>query len=179
MIGEESGMEPARPDRKWRIGRQQLIGLSLLIIPLVAMLVAVVWPLLFPKPMRWPEVMICDQQLKQIGMALRMYAEDNDDTLPPAGSWQEAVAEYVRDGEVFTCPTTGKRYVFDDNPSGKILLKIANQDRVPVAWDAATDEGRGPHQRYAGEWGFNVVFLDAHSKWLDEATFSELMTTRR
>ncbi len=31
MMGEARCVEPARPDRKWRIGRQQLIGLGCLL----------------------------------------------------------------------------------------------------------------------------------------------------
>ncbi len=171
---EQRNRKPAEPiHRGWRIGRQQLVGLWLLTIPLVAILAALVWPLVFPRPIP-SKFMICLSQLKQIGIALRLYAEDNDDTLPPAGSWQEARAEYVRDGEVFTCPTTGKPYLFNDNLAGKTLPKIANQDQVALAWEARADDGSSPHHG-----GFNVVFLDGHSKWLDEATFSQLMTRER
>ena len=168
-------MGPAEPiNRGWRIGRQQHIGLLLLMIPLVAILAAVVWPLLFPKPMRWPNRLICDSNLKQIGLALIIYSDENDDTLPPAGTWQQTLAEYVPDVEVLTCPTTGKPYLFNDNLAGKILSKIANQDQVVLAWDPPADDGRPPHGG-----GFNVVFLDGHTRWLDEATSSELMTTER
>jgi len=167
-------MEPAEPiHRGWRIGRQQLIGMWWLMIPLVAILAALVCPLLLSRPIPH-QYMICLSQLKQIGIALRMYAEDYDDTLPPAGCWQAALAAYVRDEEVFTCPTTGKPYLFNDNLAGKILSKIANQDQVALAWDAPADDGRPPH----GGSGFNVAFL-GHVQRLDEATFSELMTGER
>lgn len=170
---EQRNRKPAEPiSRGWRIGRQQLVELSLLIIPLVAILAAITFPV-FDHGGKTPRTQ-CLSQIKQIGLALHMYAEDNDDTLPPAGPWQEAVAAYVRDGEVFTCPTTGKPYVFNDNLAGKTLSKSPNPEQVPLAWDAPDDDGSPPHDR-----GFNVVFLDGHSKWLDATAFGELMTGER
>jgi hypothetical protein len=52
---------------------------------------------------------LCNSNLKAIGVALRQYAEDYDDTLPPANLWTDALTPYVRDAKVFHCPSAGKR----------------------------------------------------------------------
>lgn len=63
----------------------------------------------------------CQSNLKRIGLALVMYAQDNDDTLPrswygrDAGpsdnstnyKWMDAIFPYVKEQNVFTCPRDG------------------------------------------------------------------------
>lgn len=47
----------------------------------------------------------CINNEKQLALAVRMYADDNGEKLPPAGTWCDAINPMVGSGKVFQCPT--------------------------------------------------------------------------
>jgi prepilin-type processing-associated H-X9-DG protein/prepilin-type N-terminal cleavage/methylation domain-containing protein len=59
---------------------------------------------------------VCQSNLRQIGLAIQQYVQDNDGTyplqmsvrddggVPTAFSWQQAISPYVRNRQVFHCP---------------------------------------------------------------------------
>ena len=165
-------MGPAEPIRRgWRIGRQQHIGLLLLMIPLVAIGAAYLFPA-FARVKARKAQRACLSNLIMLHSAAMAYAEDNDGYLPRGVSWRDALLPHLPGGrDCSLCPATKKPYVFNDALSGSVIKKIPNPDKVALFWDAPADEGRPPHGG-----GFNVVFLNGHVQGLDEATFSELMT---
>ncbi|MCK4323915.1 MAG: hypothetical protein KAW89_05245, partial [Armatimonadetes bacterium] len=62
-------MEPAGPiNRGWRIGRQQHIGLLLLMIPLVAILAAILFPMFARESGSRSDP--CLDRIKMLGMAM-------------------------------------------------------------------------------------------------------------
>ena len=91
----------------------------------------------------------CASNLKQIGLALRQYAQDNNGFYPePDGyglgrtcSWPDRIFPYVRSEEIFECPETeGLTYkagcVEDDTSGGGITTFNGSYDmndlRVPL-----------------------------------------------
>ena len=172
-------MEPAGPvDRGWRIGRQQLVGLWLLTIPLVAIGAAYVFLLLNP-PCGTSSITLCLSNVVKVTGAVLEYAEQHNGTLPQSGTWRKDITPYFRDGaegseSLLRCPVTGKAYVLNGKLAGQTMNELGNPGGVPLVWDAHIDNGRPPH-----EGRFNVGFLDGHAKLVDEATFRELMTRWR
>ena len=147
-----------------------------------------VYPL-FAKSRR-PMQPACPANLKQLGTALRLYAEDYDDHLPPAkgaadlaGSLARGengfLTQYVRNDELWICrndprwrelkaSTSGPRvrpsYRWNDSLSGRALDEIAGPSLVPTLFD------REP-------WHYdkrNVVFVDGHVTWVEETDFQKL-----
>ncbi len=165
MVSSMGSEEPM--NRSWKIGRQQAIVLSLLIIPVVAMAVAILFPI-FARARARAQQLYCMSNVKDISLSLRHYADDHDGQLPASDSWQEAVTPYM--SEVLECPATGQVYIFNESLARKSLADIANPAQVPAAWDAPDKRGRPPHGG-----GFNIVFLDGHVRWVTEAEFRELM----
>lgn len=116
-----------------------------------------------------PRPPACTSNLKQLGLAFLIYADDYDDKLPPAGSWPQVALPYTRNEQIFVCPATRKRYIFNEALAGKDIEEIENWAEVPMCWDALTDDGKPPHHG-----GFNVAFLDGHVAWVKLDEFREL-----
>jgi hypothetical protein len=63
-------------------------------------------PKLHKDPMRPPRISVCLSNLKQLGFALHMYAQDNSKTYPTPDKWCDLIKPYIgRDAEVIMrCP---------------------------------------------------------------------------
>ena len=135
------------------VGAVVVMGLAVL-----AILAAILLPV-FGRARDKAQQTACMSNLKQIGVALHIYATENDDSLPPADSWREALEPYLQAEEVYMCPSTGEQYVFNEALGGQNIEAIGNPTEVPMAWDApsAYDPEIGPH---LGE--FNVLYVDGH-----------------
>ena len=141
------------------VGAVVLMGLAVL-----AILAAILLPV-FGRAKGMAQQTACINNLKQIGTAFHIYAADNDDKLPPADSWRQALEPYLDDREVYKCPGTGEQYVSNVALGGKNINEISNPMEVPMAWDApsAYDPEIGPH---LGE--FNVLYVDGHVATVDQ-----------
>ena len=163
--------------RGWRIGRQQFIVLSLLIIPLVAILTAILFPLFARSSGHRHDP--CLNRILMLGLSMRMYAQDNDGILPPASSWHEALLHDIEvdggwDEDAFICPKTKNPYVFNTTLAGQVINQVPKPEEVLLLWEAPAADGKPPHGG-----GFSVAFLDTHVQRLNEAAFRELMTRGR
>jgi len=47
----------------------------------------------------------CRSNLKQVAVGMMMYAQDYDEQLPPSGIWQDGVLPYIKNTQVFVCPS--------------------------------------------------------------------------
>jgi hypothetical protein len=85
-------------------------GLSLLMIPffLALMLPA------FAKAKQRAQSIQCVSQMKQLGLGLRMYANDNKEVFPPADTWCDSIQGYLGGSHVFQCKAdmSGQRSSF-------------------------------------------------------------------
>ena len=93
----------------------------LVVIAIIAILAAILFPV-FAQARERARMIACLSNMRQLGTALRMYAQDYDETYPmsrftsPGGDmmsgfvWKNAVFPYVKSTDVFACPS---------NPNGK------------------------------------------------------------
>ncbi len=99
-------------------------GLSLLMIPVLAGLML---PALAKAKQRAQSIN-CVSQMKQLALGLRLYANDNKDTFPPADTWCDSIQTYVGSSQIFQCraDTSGQRSSFALNKkvAGKDLAKV-------------------------------------------------------
>ncbi len=156
---------PSRPSsQKWII-IAVVAGAAFMLLAALAIFAAILFPV-FGRAKEKAQATACLSQVKQLGLALMMYAADHEETLPEADSWEDAIAEYAGDNEaLFTCPTTGQRYIFNEALSGVDLKDLDNPQETPMLWEPALDaEGLvGPH---GGQ--FNVGYADGHAKMVDK-----------
>jgi len=153
--------------------RQRARGFTLIELLVVIAIIAILASILFPvfsqaraKARRTQ----CQSNMRQLGLAIKMYETDNDDSLPfwsllggapgsnPTGypySWDEQIQEYVRNRDILSCPDNSygrgfRSYALPRYVSGLGLGMIPNAARtavlfekggyVPGSWMDATGE---------------------------------------
>lgn len=151
-------------------------GCLLLFIPILA---AILFPV-FAKAREKARQITCLTNLKQIGIAAQMYAQDNDQTLPPAGQWSDTLQPFLghrtEERPLFHCPAVPESaaygYAYNSRVAGKSVLHIASPDSTLLVYDSTTwtknasDPGTSlpPDGRHNN--GNNVSFADGHARWL-------------
>jgi len=146
-----------------------LSGITVISIPIVS---AIMFPV-FARARESSRQAACQSNLKQLALGTLMYAQDNGNRLPLKDNWREAIYPYVRNNEVFHCPTARNddSYAYNASLSGKSLGEIGNPADVVMLFD--TSGGRnaagGPElvdKRHLG--GFAAAFVDGHVRWMRE-----------
>jgi prepilin-type processing-associated H-X9-DG protein len=99
-------------------------GVFLLMLPVLA---ALLLPALAKAKMK-ASAITCMNHMRQLGLAAKMYATDNNEQLPTAANWCDALQKYVGAGTPFQCPL-GKpnqrsHFGFNANLAGVELNKI-------------------------------------------------------
>lgn len=118
--------------------------------------------------------------LKQIGLAMHMYANDHDDHLPPREQFVQSLDPYIGDNKrVFYHPRNKNPalgmfpdnidYVFSKTIPARIG-DIQNPAKTPVAWEKRSFNKRGTR---------GVLFADGHVETLSRGRFRALMRKRQ
>jgi prepilin-type N-terminal cleavage/methylation domain-containing protein/prepilin-type processing-associated H-X9-DG protein len=124
----------------------------LVVIAIIAILAAILFPV-FAKAREKARQISCVSNMKQIGLAVVMYAQDYDEMFPPKGvcangswewdGWETLVAPYVKNG-AHTGTATG-----DTNYSGSVFACPSNSNNT-----AATAFSAGAFQ-YSSDYACN------------------------
>jgi len=134
---------------------------------IVALLVA----LMFPAVSRVRESArraTCKSNLRQIGLACHMWADDNNEKFPP--DFASLVPTYIDNPKVFGCPSVRGSGGVAAGPDDSDYTYVPGRDAaLPgdfiLAYDKHTDNHRGD--------GFNVLYCDAHVEWRRSAQLKE------
>jgi prepilin-type N-terminal cleavage/methylation domain-containing protein/prepilin-type processing-associated H-X9-DG protein len=130
----------------------------LVVIAIIAILAAILFPV-FAQARERARMTACLSNMRQIGSALMMYAQDYDETLPyirfhgggacPKGShcyiWKNAIRPYLKSLDVLACPS---------NPYGKTHPGVGTD---PAVVGVGNGEGweEEPEQRMPISYGMN------------------------
>ena len=129
----------------------------------------------------------CLSNLKQMGLALHMYAQDNNEDFPQsAGAKAQAgnagsdggipggehlgllYDKYCSDPDLFACPTTRPSVLWAD-PVVETMVSYGYDARHtsthPADVAVASDESSGGNSTNHYGDGQNVLFIDGHVKW--------------
>jgi prepilin-type processing-associated H-X9-DG protein len=147
---------------------------AFVILIVLAVLAAILWPV---QPHRRRAIVTeCLSKLKQSGVAILIYQEDNDELFPLRDSWMDTTFEYRKRDEVLHCPLLQVEsknkdiygYCFNAelsaaktpaNPREKEMLF----ESVNLARNASGSLASLPSPgRHKGK--NNVVFADCHAK---------------
>ena len=131
----------------------------LVVIAIIAILAAILFPV-FARARENARRSSCQSNLKQIGLGLMQYTQDNDEHLPficvgqveRSGSddiyegytWQDEIFPYVKSEQVFNCPSASFRKT-DTNAVPYVYSDPANNPNGPAVrgtWDNATTHGK-------------------------------------
>src|SRR5215216_6026680 len=101
----------------------------LVVIAIIAILAAILFPV-FAQAREKARGAACLSNMKQIGLATMMYAQDHDDYLPYGYAytwpgqkelywWQDLCRPYVKNEAVYTCPSASPHILWNDlRPAG-------------------------------------------------------------
>ena len=94
----------------------------------------------------------CASNLKQIGLGIMMYAEDNDNLLPNDIT-KIAAAKYLATSDVFVCPSKNDATLIGYKYYGQdFKLNMQNAIKLAIAADKQNN-----HDQY-----INTLYLDGH-----------------
>lgn len=98
----------------------------LVVIAIIAILAAILFPV-FAKARENARRASCSSNMKQIGLGIMQYAQDNDETNPPRanglGNWRQLTQPYVKSYDLFKCPSDSDNKNIANDPSGSPLPK--------------------------------------------------------
>jgi prepilin-type processing-associated H-X9-DG protein len=125
----------------------------------------------------------CLSNLKQIGIANLMYAQDYDEQFPIASKWQEGTASYIKNDNIFHCPAVSPAtapsaehttYAFSSAMDRMKLSRLPDAKNNILTYES-TNFNRNANDavtslptpgRHQGQ--NNIGFADGHAKtWLD------------
>lgn len=139
---------------------EALVGVAIL-----AVLAAVMLPT-FARSREKARQVSCQSNLKQIALAMQMYAQDYQGRLPDALRWKEQLLPYTRNEALYGCPggegAGPGPYAMNARYSGATLADIPHPETAILAYDA--DEAGRPVARHNG--GTDCAFADGHVKWV-------------
>ena len=123
---------------------------------------------------RW---LCCASNLKRLTLAILMYAQDHQETLPPAETWGDAILPYLYNNEwYFVCPSAPDLvcgYAYNATYSEKKLGEIPHPEESLLLWDSDPGEWNhhqdgsdlSPADRHQGQ--INAGYVDGHTIVLD------------
>lgn len=120
----------------------------LAVLALVAFLATMLLPAL-SKSREQARRASCTSNLKQIGLALHMFAQDNDERFPP--TLEALYPNYLNTYEVFVCPICGRR-------------REISYDYISGLSESDPSDTIFAYCRHDPD-GTNVLYLDGHVKW--------------
>ncbi len=127
----------------------------------------------------------CKCNLRQIGLACHMYADDGDQCFPP--SFKDLFPDYIDNARIFACPSGSATW--RDYKTGEVTGKSSDYAYVPglradmpgefiLAYEKSLDN----HHRDGNPRGRNVLYADAHVDWWpakEEAEFQARLVEQR
>ena len=127
----------------------------------------------------------CLVNVKKLGFACRLYAQDHDGLLPTATDPEEFKAQtipYEPLPSFFVCPEARDEvgYVYNPMLPGRQTRTVYRPADTPMVWDAGARPGNvypfpgTTTSRHLG--GDNVTFADGHAKWFSADEISRLST---
>lgn len=160
----------------------------LVVIAIIAILAAILFPV-FAQARESARSTSCVSNMRQIGLSLRMYGQDYDETYPncrlwgPADGnlnlgliWKNVVIPYIKNKDIFRCPSNrysvgnpGNLTTGANNGQGEGWF-FERDAKMPIAYGMNTTVTTWLPANYGTEWGA--------SSWVDVSPMSDSRLTR-
>jgi len=126
-----------------------------------------------PHPMRQAS---CLNNVKNIELALIMYAQDSGGVGPPVPRWPDRLQPYLRSRQLYVCPKAPKLpvgYIYGAHVPLRPLHELAHPEAVLTLWEGDP----GVHTfAFRHNGALNVGYADGHAKGLtSEALYGALL----
>lgn len=135
----------------------------LVVIAVIAILASILFPV-FARAREKARQANCSSNVRQLAMAMLMYADDNDEVLPyfrtTENYWFEVIRPYIKNAQVFACPSAG-----GSKPDFCVGSNCCYQDSDP-AWAGGRSVGECyPALNRAGAISYTYGSYDETSGW--------------
>jgi prepilin-type processing-associated H-X9-DG protein len=151
----------------------------LLILPLI---MAIMLPAL-SKTKAMAQRVVCATNLKGLGIAMYVYANNYDDTLPTADKWCDLLTSQADVNPVsFRCasaPEVSFSYALNENLAGRGMKDVSPDVVMLFEADAGPNAVGGPEMLVSDRHkvGCNIVFVDGHVEFIKESEIGNLKWT--
>lgn len=186
--------------------RRSLRGFTLIEILIVISIVAILAAILlaaFSRARSAARTTTCQSNLHQISLAMTQYVQEHDGYFPSEHSWADDLMPYLKDREIFVCPSndaslygpfggsfnvdylynirfvTLRARMIGKNEAGfsytSINWLLRDYDLGSSLFRTPTTSC-GPQNEYytMHSGGANYLFLDGHTKWLTPEEFANI-----
>jgi prepilin-type N-terminal cleavage/methylation domain-containing protein/prepilin-type processing-associated H-X9-DG protein len=165
-------------------------GFTLIELLIVMLIISVLAAILFPvfaAAREKARQTSCLSNVKQLGQALQLYAQDWHGSLPPTNNEWGPTDRYVRNRRIYRCPDdegkAGGSQALEYNNESKeisgqpsINLNYASYIyRAGLANDGLATEVVAFDRRIWHNGGLNVLFLDASARWFKGSGLSTII----
>jgi len=115
----------------------------------------------------------CRSNLKQLALAIHLYAQDYDERMPPAKRWAELTSPKYVSADSLKCPSATTPFSFGMNAAvaGASWSELANEDytKIPVLFEAdapvlSFSGGMKDVAKFRHAGRSNITFMDGHDK---------------
>ncbi|MCS7193209.1 MAG: DUF1559 domain-containing protein [Armatimonadetes bacterium] len=109
----------------------------------------------------------CKSNLKQLGLAIQLYASEHNGKLPSYQNWEQQIFAYLKNSQVYRCPDAivaqTRYYCMNFHLSGKRMKEIKNPESTILLFEC-DDSGRPISRHHFLQFKHlcNVVFADGH-----------------
>jgi prepilin-type processing-associated H-X9-DG protein len=163
------------------------IALPTIMIPVAAMLLAILMPSL-AKVKQIAERTVCMTNMKQLSMSVMIYTEDYDGKFPTADQWSDLLEPYLGDttNPFTSCPVEtgeGFSYAFNQNLDGLttadvgmdvVLLFESQPGHNLTGGPELLITNRHPASNRDSFGGCNVAFVDGHIEFINAEDIENL-----
>jgi len=156
------GQQPPPKNNTAKIVLIVLAVLLALAIPFIAILAAILFPV-FAKVRSNARVASCESNMKQIGLGLLQYEQDNNNKLPAsAAAYKDTIFPYIKSDAVFRCPADqsgGVDYSMNTNLQGVSIDKISDPTNTVAIYEGTGQTLNFRHEYTSGNVAV-VCFAD-------------------
>ena len=159
------------------------IAIPVVALPIVAIMMGIMLPALSQARLAARRA-VCISNLKQLGIATMVYAQDNNDRYPSADKWCDLLKPYYKDDKLLVCPSAGQAkcsYAINKNlpefteqverPAETILLFESRP-----GWNQSGGTELLTTENHQGK-GCNILFCDGHVEFVRTQDINNLYWT--
>ena len=125
--------------------------------------------------------------VKELAIAMSLYAEKNGDRFPPASNWSDAIEPYRKTHEPNVDPiqpSTDYGYAMNRELSGASINSLDHPSDTILLYETkrpgrnlSSPPAEIPTDAYSEDWTY-VAFADTHAKRLSKRTLAEAMRNK-
>lgn len=142
----------------------------------IAILAAILFPV-FAKVRGNARLASCQSNMKQIGLGLIQYEQDNNNKMPAsAATYKDTIFPYIKSDQVFRCPADQSRgvdYSMNTNLQGVSIDKLSDPSSTVAIYEGSGQTLNFRHEHTGGNVAV-VCFADGHVKDISQSQAGSL-----